>query len=930
MKQNSNGRDINDTADWYRIFHLRLVLVAVLALSSLSIGASELTFNSSGAPTSLVLGGVSFLNSSNGGIEVTNGGSTVALQSVVTTGNTVVVTANGGAVFTLQIDTYDNHLAIHLMDIQGVGTGEDYSLRIELDSDDNAAYTLNDLMTTSGNDTLIWPYLWGRVRPNGTHGSVVLYNGTLSGSALDAVLAEIWSVQGTAGHMTRPNVASWTEADVLAWVDEWVERYQSIAKVSVGANTPEELYEMTNDIVIPNGANRVYLFSSVWRVNGQGLMSVREAVFPAGQEDLIAYQEYLGSHGIDLQLKSLSPQVSASYEMYISPTFVEPRIMRWGQGTLENAIGTTETTIQVRISAIFELDNYSTYEFMRVGNEMIQFDSISQNGDVWTMTGCERGYGASVPHSHSAGTEMAGAVLINGNFNFEDDFGFLNSLAEEICYPYGDFLNAVGTGHIHFDGTGRMEQYPWYVRDFTDAVYSRIDHPVTTSKVGGQIEANFERYFSKALPIAGSWGYRDVPIRPRLHQEGRKHTELCASILDMHFDAVEGIQNGSRRASLLGGQSGAVLSMDTLEGFGKTDQAIELFKYWIELTPVFDDEDVDYIDGFLMPNGNHWMGEDVLVLSKNEDCDYIFTPHRVMGRTSGEDWVVVVDGEEIYNTYRIDQEWGAVPRFQDITTGTTMELYNPYQAQPLQVIVRVDSDAAVWQDPFITVNGTGTLSVVGDIQPLEYMKYDGGDTVSVYDENWNLERTLTATATNFTVNKGNNTVTTAAGSGSSDLHTQFITLGPVYVLKSNDFVIHQLPVPKNVALNGTATQSSTYHTGGFPELAIDGNTDGEWSNGSVTHTEEIEEQHWWQVDLGAPYAIDEIQVWGRTGKHAYRLSNYDVSILDCSNNVVWSNYQASYPDPSVSLNPEGARGRFVKIQLRGTDEPLSLAEVRVF
>ena len=67
------------------------------------------------------------------------------------------------------------------------------------------------------------------------------------------------------------------------------------------------------------------------------------------------------------------------------------------------------------------------------------------------------------------------------------------------------------------------------------------------------------------------------------------------------------------------------------------------------------------------------------------------------------------------------------------------------------------------------------------------MKFEGGSTVNVYDENWNLLRTLPATAKAFTVNKGNNTITTAAGSGSdtADLRVQFITLGPVYVLESN-------------------------------------------------------------------------------------------------------------------------------------------------
>src|SRR3712207_7898437 len=53
----------------------------------------------------------------------------------------------------------------------------------------------------------------------------------------------------------------------------------------------------------------------------------------------------------------------------------------------------------------------------------------------------------------------------------------------------------------------------------------------------------------------------------------------------------------------------------------------------------------------------------------------------------------------------------------------------------------------------------------------------------------------------------------------------------------------------NLALGQPATQSST----GWDSpagRAVDGNTDGNWFNGSVTHTEG-DYQAWWQVDLGS-------------------------------------------------------------------------------
>jgi hypothetical protein len=54
--------------------------------------------------------------------------------------------------------------------------------------------------------------------------------------------------------------------------------------------------------------------------------------------------------------------------------------------------------------------------------------------------------------------------------------------------------------------------------------------------------------------------------------------------------------------------------------------------------------------------------------------------------------------------------------------------------------------------------------------------------------------------------------------------------------------------PTNVALNKTATQSSTHSSGAAASRAVDGNTDGVFANGSVTHTNS-DANAWWHVDL---------------------------------------------------------------------------------
>src|SRR5262245_37611142 len=85
----------------------------------------------------------------------------------------------------------------------------------------------------------------------------------------------------------------------------------------------------------------------------------------------------------------------------------------------------------------------------------------------------------------------------------------------------------------------------------------------------------------------------------------------------------------------------------------------------------------------------------------------------------------------------------------------------------------------------------------------------------------------------------------------------------------------------NVAPSGTATQSSTY-LGAGPEAsrAIDGNTNGDWGGGSLTHTDNGDPAPWWQVDLGLVLTLDRIVLWNRTDCCAFRLSNFRLSVLD--------------------------------------------------
>jgi hypothetical protein len=87
----------------------------------------------------------------------------------------------------------------------------------------------------------------------------------------------------------------------------------------------------------------------------------------------------------------------------------------------------------------------------------------------------------------------------------------------------------------------------------------------------------------------------------------------------------------------------------------------------------------------------------------------------------------------------------------------------------------------------------------------------------------------------------------------------------------------------NVARNKNTQQSTNNNPStGLSNLAVDGNTDGNWTNGSVTQTLDgrAEMEPWWQVDLGGVVAIDSIRIWNRTDCCDQRLKGFYLFVSD--------------------------------------------------
>jgi len=131
-----------------------------------------------------------------------------------------------------------------------------------------------------------------------------------------------------------------------------------------------------------------------------------------------------------------------------------------------------------------------------------------------------------------------------------------------------------------------------------------------------------------------------------------------------------------------------------------------------------------------------------------------------------------------------------------------------------------------------------------------------------------------------------------------------------------------------IGADAVASQVSTCY-GGAASRAIDGNTAGNWNQGSVMHTCN-NANPWWKVDLGrGETQITHVVVTSRTDCCNHRLRNTDLEILDASGTVVASRPFEGDKDVHHFRLGNNVMGRYVKLN-KHESGVLNIAEVEVF
>jgi putative heme-binding domain-containing protein len=104
---------------------------------------------------------------------------------------------------------------------------------------------------------------------------------------------------------------------------------------------------------------------------------------------------------------------------------------------------------------------------------------------------------------------------------------------------------------------------------------------------------------------------------------------------------------------------------------------------------------------------------------------------------------------------------------------------------------------------------------------------------------------------------------------------------------------------RNIARQGKATQKTTAF-GGDAGRAIDGNKSDKYGDGGQTHTQENDDNPWWELDLGAAFPINAIAIYNRTdGGLGNRLAGFTLKVLDKDRSVTFELKKQPAPPKNV-------------------------------
>jgi hypothetical protein len=669
-----------------RFFLCLAVSSPLLPSAPLSIGTPEtvtLEFAADARPKSFRAGGRELLDVANPGAGFTLHGYDSAqtrevqfpFRAMSFDGKQMVISLNEHSRITFAVKASDRYLAFRITRVEGIPRQNLLWLRFHMNVGDAAKCIPLDYMTLvrGGAREVHFPWLWKRQDALPMGGFALYAPGSPQDE--DETLLRIWVNEG----LPHPKVAvEWNLESARKWLADWQKSFSDQSQMLISASSSRELYQLA-DYAATLDVKRLYMHTDTWRgeywPNQHSFLRLNPQVFPNGEADFKAFSDYARSKGIGVTIHTVSCSIAPNDPDYVAGK-VDSRLARWIDGTLADAVSETDTVLRFRpnpgrewplvldrpITGPSHVDPWNDIRVIRIGNELIDVAHFTDTDkEVWTLQGCTRGLYRNGAATHPAGTEVVGLIRPYAQvFTADNDSTLVDELAERIA----GFYNRNGVIHIEQDaGEIHTVNHPWGYDKFAEAVYTRLEHPVTSNNSGGTpMPCQFEYRFNSSKEVLAAKKQVKVPLM--LERNGRLATgpyELVSSV-------GKEVAAGNRSIGIQKPEPMFGISTDILTNHGLAKLAADTVRNWKQVAPLLSPEQCSAI---------HHAGEEVIFRAESVDGGFSITPLRMLARP----------GIDI--GWHQGSEFGPIVPRQYIRYGEALRVHNPWSQQVPEFVVRV-------------------------------------------------------------------------------------------------------------------------------------------------------------------------------------------------------------------------------------------------
>jgi len=450
--------------------------------------------------------------------------------------------------------------------------------------------------------------------------------------------------------------------------------------------------------------------------------------FPHGRAGLRHAVEMAEAEGVHVGVHTLSNFITTN-DAYVTP-IPDPRLAKVGASQLREAIDARQTEIPIESPEFFAQYDNNTLRTVVVGTELIQYRTVSET-EPWRLLDCTRAAFGTTASGHGAGDAIA--LLADHAYRV-----FLTDadLGREVATNIAQLFNETGVRQISFDGlegnqsTG-MGNYGEAL--FTSTWYANLSDDIRRHLI---VDASRTSHYFWHIYTRMNWGepwyagFRESQTEYRMKNQPYFRRNLMPGMLGWFRmtkeTTSEDVEWMLARSAAFDAGYAFVTGYDELEGNGFTDRILDAIGLWerARMTGAFTSEQRRRM-------------EDVKTefhLAANGDRAYLLTQvyPQVFRHARG----VRQPGEPSSSTFQFE---------------------NPGDAQTMEWILSAESGDV--SQVRLSIDDGDAIALPVHLREGWSLRYEGGTTVTVEDEDHQRSGTITVDGSLFQIAPGRHSIT---------------------------------------------------------------------------------------------------------------------------------------------------------------------------